>query len=154
MAAPEKSTSPEELMSEALTIEPGSLRWEPAPLLPGDTAWDRSRQTVPVELPALPSVQPGELWLVEFPPTELRLSPLGHRARTSSSVCGLVTPSTATVPLRNLGKTITLPATSGVLEFGLGVCAKAGPAAPRAAASNTAKPARFIMTLILVLPGL
>ena len=73
-------------MSEALTIEPGSLRWEPAPLLPGDTAWDRSRQTVPVELPALPSVQPGELWLVEFPPTEFRLSPLGHRALTTANV--------------------------------------------------------------------
>jgi hypothetical protein len=37
-------------------------------------------------LPAPPSVPPGELWLVEFPPTELQLSPLGHRALTTANV--------------------------------------------------------------------
>jgi hypothetical protein len=37
-------------------------------------------------LAALPSVQPGKLWLVEFPPTEPEASPLEYRALTTANV--------------------------------------------------------------------
>ncbi|HMD63971.1 MAG TPA: hypothetical protein VKF83_08375 [Stellaceae bacterium] len=35
---------------------------------------------------ALPTVQPGKLWLVEFPSTEPELSPLEYRALTTANV--------------------------------------------------------------------
>jgi hypothetical protein len=73
-------------MSDALTVEPGSLRWEPAAFLPGGRAPVAHRSAVAVDLPALPSVQPGTLWLVGFSDTEPELSPLASRALTTANV--------------------------------------------------------------------
>ena len=73
-------------MSEALTVLPDFLSREPAPFLPGGRTPLVQRPPVAVDLPALPSVQPGKLWLVEFPLTEPVLSPLEHRALTTANV--------------------------------------------------------------------
>jgi hypothetical protein len=73
-------------MSEALTVLPDFLSREPAPFLPGGRTPLVQRPPVAVDLPALPSVQPGKLWLVEFPLTEPVLSPLEYRALTTANV--------------------------------------------------------------------
>jgi len=73
-------------MSEALTVVPDFLSREPAPFLPGGRPPLVQRPPVAVDLPALPSVQPGKLWLVEFPLTEPVLSPLEYRALTTANV--------------------------------------------------------------------
>jgi hypothetical protein len=52
----------------------------------GDQQYDRYRKLHSAESPALPCIQPGQLWVVEQPSTDPHLSPLGHHAITSANV--------------------------------------------------------------------
>jgi len=72
-------------MSEALTIEPISWWREAAPLL-GGRARERCRPKAKAEPPVPPIGQPGTLWLVELPATDLELSPPEHQALTSAHI--------------------------------------------------------------------
>ena len=47
---------------------------------------DGFRNTSRVERHGLPTVQPGQLWLVELPPGEAELAPLEHHAVTAANV--------------------------------------------------------------------
>ncbi len=81
-------------MSEALISEPGSLLSEPMPRVersfvpegPGEVLRPSGRAPRAVELLALPTVRPGQLWFVELPASEPRLAPLEGRILTSSNV--------------------------------------------------------------------
>ena len=81
-------------MSEALIAEPGSLVHEPMPSAqrlvvaerPSEAALPKRRASRAVELLALPTVRPGQLWFVELPVSEPRLAPLEHRVLTSANV--------------------------------------------------------------------
>jgi hypothetical protein len=62
-----------------------ALLWAPNELLPRGKGRDKSRSTSSVELSALPTVEPGQLWYVELL-AKGALSPLEHRALTASNV--------------------------------------------------------------------
>src|ERR1700730_5415239 len=73
------------------------------------------------------------------------VAPFGHTRPTSISVTGVVTPSTATVPLRNLGKTITLPGSRGSPDVEGGTWAKVGVASASTAITSNKMPEHFII---------
>jgi hypothetical protein len=73
-------------MSEALISDHRSLTWEATKLLPSGKACDWRRSASAVEAPALPIVQPGQLWFVELPSAGPALSPLEYRALTTANV--------------------------------------------------------------------
>ena len=52
----------------------------------GDQQYERYRNLHAAERPALPRIQPGQLWVVEQSSTDPDLSPLGHHAITSANV--------------------------------------------------------------------
>jgi hypothetical protein len=51
-----------------------------------DRQYERYGNLHAVERPALPRIQPGQLWVVEQSSTDPHLSPLGHHAITSANV--------------------------------------------------------------------
>jgi hypothetical protein len=68
-------------MSETLMIDPGSAL---AVEVSGRAA--RYRPASVTQWTALPTVQRGQLWLVELPATEPNLAPLEHQALTTANV--------------------------------------------------------------------
>ena len=74
--------------SVTLTIgeEPAISRPTSKHCINGDQQYERYRKLHAAESPALPCIQPGQLWVVEKPSTNPHLSPLGHHAITSASV--------------------------------------------------------------------
>lgn len=72
-------------MPAAITSQAGLSVWEPT-RVPNGPVHDRCRSADAVDSPALPTVRPGQLWLVEFPPTAPELAPLEYRALTASNV--------------------------------------------------------------------
>jgi hypothetical protein len=73
-------------MSEASIRQPGPLLWQPTGLLPSDMECEEYRSAGAAELPALPSLRPGQLWYVELPSVEPTLLPLEHLALTTANV--------------------------------------------------------------------
>jgi hypothetical protein len=73
-------------MSEALISETGSLLSESADLPVSANRWSPYRSQTVGECPKLPTVQPGQLWYVELPSTELVFSPLEYQALTTANV--------------------------------------------------------------------
>src|SRR5262245_34249568 len=82
------------LMSEALISDPGSSLRRPTPGVEkaafADTRANDFRPHGRISgmagLRALPTVKPGQLWLVELPANSPDLSPLEHRALTQANV--------------------------------------------------------------------
>ena len=72
-------------MSETMAHELGSLR-SPTPLPPTDGARDEWHAATTLGPSELPLVQPGQLWLVDFPATAPELAPLEYRALSSANV--------------------------------------------------------------------
>ncbi len=73
-------------MSEVLTS-----RYAPASIVsirqfPSGKASDGRGSAIPVEAPALPKLEPGQLWFIELPPTAPALSPLEYRALMTANV--------------------------------------------------------------------
>jgi hypothetical protein len=73
-------------MSEALISEAGSLLSESTDLLVTSNGWGPYQPQTAGECPKLPEVQPGQLWYVELPSTELAFSPLEYQALTTANV--------------------------------------------------------------------
>lgn len=73
-------------MSQTMTDELGSLRWNPAPLAATTCARDERRLAKTVGCAELPVMRPGQLWLVEFPATTPELAPLEYRAVSDANV--------------------------------------------------------------------
>jgi hypothetical protein len=69
-------------MTEASTAEPQVLSWQPVPRSGGD----RLSGAVVVEAQVLPTVEPGQFWLVELPPGGPELAPLEYRALVAANV--------------------------------------------------------------------
>lgn len=66
-----------------------SVGWEPAPhadRFAAAVASERPLSIEAVDAASLPSVEPGQLWYVEFPSTQPALSPLEHRALMTANV--------------------------------------------------------------------
>jgi hypothetical protein len=74
------------LMSEALISETGSLLSESADFPVSTNRWRPYRSQTAGECPKLPTLQPGQLWYVELPSTELAFSPLEYQALTTANV--------------------------------------------------------------------
>src|ERR1700730_370771 len=85
------------------------------------------------------------------------VAPFGHTRPSSISVAGVPTPSTTTIPLRNLGKTTTLPASPGTPDVEGGTWAKVGVASPSAAMTSNKMREHFIIkplaSFITLLPS-
>jgi hypothetical protein len=73
-------------MSEALRTRRTDTPFAPIQRFPSGKICDERRSDIPLETSALPKVQPGQLWLVELPPTEPAFSPLEYRALTTANV--------------------------------------------------------------------
>jgi hypothetical protein len=73
-------------MSDVLRSEPDLGRWEPksVPHSRMTRAWYRSANMT--ALARLPTVQPGQLWLVQFPSTHPEFSPLEYQTLTTANV--------------------------------------------------------------------
>jgi hypothetical protein len=74
--------------SVTLTIaEEPATRWRTFKRrINGDQQYERYRNRHAAERPALPGIQPGQLWVVEDLSTDPDLSPLGHHAITLANV--------------------------------------------------------------------
>ena len=74
--------------SVTLTIaEEPAISWRTSKLrVTGDQQYERYRNLHAAERPALPGIQPGQLWVVEQSSTDPHLSPLGHHGITSGNV--------------------------------------------------------------------
>jgi hypothetical protein len=74
--------------SVTLTIaEEPAISWRTSKLrVTGDQQYERYRNLHAAERPALPGIQPGQLWVVEQSSTDPHLSPLGHHVITSANV--------------------------------------------------------------------
>ncbi len=73
-------------MSEALIRETGSLQSESTDRLVSTNGWSPYRSQTAGERLKLPTLQPGQLWYVELPSTELAFSPLEYQALTTANV--------------------------------------------------------------------
>ena len=73
-------------MSETMADELGSLRWSPTPLPPTAGARDEWHAATTLGPSELPLMQPGQLWLVDFPATAPELAPLEYRALSNANV--------------------------------------------------------------------
>ena len=73
-------------MSETMTEELGSLRWAPTPLARAARARDEQHAATTLGPSELPVMQPGQLWLVEFPTTAPEFAPLEYRALSDANV--------------------------------------------------------------------
>jgi hypothetical protein len=71
-------------MSEALTTRQAPASFAPARRLRSAQASDGYHSAIAT--PALPKVQPGQLWFVELPQADLALSPLEHCALRTANV--------------------------------------------------------------------
>src|SRR3981081_1225195 len=73
------------------------------------------------------------------------VTPFGHTRPTSISGAGVATPSTTTIPLRNLGTTTPLPASPGSPDVEGGTWAKVGVASTSAAMTRNKMGEHFII---------
>jgi hypothetical protein len=55
-------------------------------IFPVNGADKKSREPITTEASLLPSIKPGQLWVVEHSSTDLHMSPLGHRTITAANV--------------------------------------------------------------------
>jgi hypothetical protein len=55
-------------------------------IFPVQRAAKKSRKPITTEVSLLPSIKPGQLWVVEHSSTDLHISPLGHRVVTAANV--------------------------------------------------------------------
>ena len=72
-------------MSEALLTRDAPAPAQLQRFRSGKTC-DRRRLAPVIEAPALPNIEPGQLWLVELPPTTDVWSPLEYRALTAANI--------------------------------------------------------------------
>ncbi len=73
-------------IAETIAEEPAT-RWRTFKRrITGDPQYERYRNRHAAERPALPGIQPGQLWVVEQSSTDPHLSSLGHLAITSANV--------------------------------------------------------------------
>jgi hypothetical protein len=74
-------------MSETLTVDPGSSMVSTLAHRAGDDdAHERRCEPVSAKSTTLPSIRPGQVWVVEPLTAGAHLSPLGHRAVSSADV--------------------------------------------------------------------
>lgn len=73
-------------MSETMTEELGSLRWNPAHLAATARARDEWHAAAALGPSELPVMRPGQLWLVEFPAIGPEFAPLEYRALSDANV--------------------------------------------------------------------
>ena len=73
-------------MSQAFAYEPGYSRREDCPAFPAHRADENWPATGTLGRPPLPTVQPGQLWLVEIAASNPELAPLEYRALTTANV--------------------------------------------------------------------
>jgi hypothetical protein len=73
-------------VSEALIGEPGYPRWEANSASPTHRADEECLAAGTLEWPPPPTVQPGQLWLVEISAINPELAPLEYRALTTANV--------------------------------------------------------------------
>src|SRR5437660_11145158 len=73
-------------MSETMTEELGSLRWNPARVAATDRARDEWHAATTLGSSELPVMRPGQLWLVELPARAPEVAPLEYRALSNANV--------------------------------------------------------------------